>query len=127
MKYQQNQKVMYNGKKAKVLTGWKAINGDAKYTIEILGEVGKYSVKTVTTTEDKLKECEGNPWADDDVKPYGYINPEVKCPKCGCEWKITKFGNNVWYDCTYCNKTKEQILKTYNSKSDHSRRNYFTD
>ena len=46
------------------------------------------------------------------------------CPKCSNEWKVTKFGSRVWYDCDTCGKTAEELCNekksTYTSKKDDS-------
>jgi hypothetical protein len=40
-----------------------------------------------------------------------WIDSDKFCQICETKWTITKFGNNTWYDCKVCNKTKEQIMK----------------
>jgi hypothetical protein len=40
-----------------------------------------------------------------------WIDIDKACQYCSTPWKVTKFGNNVWYDCVKCNKTKEQVMK----------------
>lgn len=40
-----------------------------------------------------------------------WVNSEKACPYCETPWTITKFVNQVWYDCKPCNKTKEEIDK----------------
>lgn len=106
MKYNQHDRVVYNGKKAKVITGWTSINGVPKYKIELRGG------GTVQTTEDKLVTDDSDPWDLSDFKKQG-TDTEAKCPRCGCEWKVTVFNAKKWYDCTYCKKTKKDIVKNH--------------
>ena len=40
-----------------------------------------------------------------------YVDTDKNCPVCKNEWKIVQFSVQTWYDCTTCNKTKEQIMK----------------
>jgi hypothetical protein len=110
MKYSQHDRVIYNGKKGKILTGWKSINGKTKYRVDMDGGL------SIETTEDKLSADESDPWGLEEVNSKRSLDVEKKCPRCGCEWKVTKFGNNEWKDCLYCKKTKEDILKNYKEK-----------
>jgi hypothetical protein len=104
MKYSQHDRVVYNKRKGKVLTGWVSMNGKPKYAI-MLDDGTR-----IETTEDKLEMTE-DPWELDELPRSVYNRPDTHCPRCGEKWKVVKFLNNVWKDCTYCKKTKEQIMK----------------
>lgn len=109
MKYSQHDRVIYNGKKAKILTGWTLVKGTPKYRLEF--DDGK----TLEVMEDKIAADESNPWESSKVKKKG-TDTDAKCPQCGCEWKVTVFNSHKWYDCVYCKKTKEDIIKNYKEK-----------
>jgi hypothetical protein len=42
---------------------------------------------------------------------------ENECPKCGSEWKVTKFNVKSWKDCEKCGKTQEELVKEDYEKS----------
>lgn len=116
MSFTQNDRVIYNKRKAKVLTGWTTMKGKAKYRIEILD--GPAAGTQVETTGDNLeKDASYNMWEEDLTPMYGKSkNTESQCPRCGSYWKETKFESKVWHDCLYCKKTKEEIVKEYKEK-----------
>jgi hypothetical protein len=43
----------------------------------------------------------------DRKKNYQYKDKEIRCPRCGEEWKETIIGRNTFYDCLKCNLKKE--------------------
>lgn len=49
-----------------------------------------------------------------------WIDVEKKCPKCGTDWHVTEspiFGKKeIWYDCTDCNQTREEIEEEINNE-----------
>lgn len=44
------------------------------------------------------------------------------CPLCGIEYKKTQSpnGRKVWEDCIKCNKTKEELEKSYRNMKNNS-------
>jgi hypothetical protein len=105
MKFTQHDRVKYNGKKGRVVTGWVSVTGKPKYRISL--DDGT----SLEVVEEKLELDDSDPWgiAKYNINPH---NDPERCPKCYNKWKETKFGNNVWYDCVTCKKTKEEIMKS---------------
>jgi DNA-directed RNA polymerase subunit RPC12/RpoP len=117
MKFTQHDIVLYRGNRAKVLTGWHSISGKPKYRIEILDGAAKGM--SLEVAEDRLEK--GNDlWDAEDKSNYILgVDTEKRCPSCGSNWVVTRFNGKVWYDCTYCKKTKEEIMKQYPPKFNH--------
>jgi hypothetical protein len=115
MKYTMGDYVTYEGKKCKVVTGWKNKQGVTKYRIEVL-EPEKYRGTSLEVIENKLKPTEYD-FSPPIINPhmvkskYWNLDPEVECPICGKAWTVTQFNSKKWYDCLTCKRTKEQIMK----------------
>lgn len=47
------------------------------------------------------------------LSPQSNKDPDKYCPQCGNEWTQTYYYGMVWYDCTKCNRRKEDIVKNH--------------
>jgi hypothetical protein len=115
MKFDQGDVVEYQGKKARVVTGWKSMHGSPKYKIKMAE--GDLIGTEIDVLESKISKVEGVSgifgWIIDtpSKKTKFGIDHDERCPICSCKWIVTKFNKQIWYDCKRCKKSKEQILK----------------
>lgn len=93
----------YNNR-AKIIRSF-GMNGKIMYEIQIedTGDIKQYEEDALSFTP--LNEL-NRPKKSDNFKP-----PTPKCPKCNTNWKVTKYGRNIWYDCETCKDTAENLCE----------------
>jgi len=103
-------RVTHYGRKAVVTSVHFNYRGDRMCEIEY-EDFSQGSFYDVTLSDDLIMiKNEPPPFNKKSVRK-SWVNSDKFCQICETKWTVTKFGNNTWYDCKVCNKTKEQIMK----------------
>lgn len=100
--YDNGDRVVYNGHKAKVVK----ISGYRKYVI-------KFDDPNLMPQEMEVNEHEltAQPSSHHDMWSSSTVDVNKYCPHCVKEWKVTQSIYNTYYDCDKCGAKREDYLK----------------
>lgn len=114
-RFSYNDRVEYNGHQGRIKSIWLDMNGDRVATVEFDDQT--LIPPEMEILESRLVEAPKNQGYYGGFYGATYGNRKTSygpvdkvCPKCGTNWTVTKFNNNVWKDCKKCGKKMEDLI-----------------